>query len=640
VPVGAVGEVHLSGVCVADGYLRRPAETDGAFVGPGRYRTGDLARWRVDGTLEFHGRVDGQVKIRGLRIEPDEIRHVLSGLPGVGEAAVLVREQELVAYVAGDADPATLTGLLAERLPSYLVPRRWVRVDRLPVTANGKLDESELPPFLPEVARVSGPATPAQQVLHELWCAELDRRAIGLDESFFELGGHSLTVVRLLNRVRARLGTEYSMAEFFRDPTIRGMAAKLDVVETAPLTSAQRRLWRRHHERANPAIYAGLSRVDIDGPLDPTLLRGALEELTRRHSALRTRIRHERQEVLLPFPVDLAVTDLADDAEVERWCHDLAGPAFDLGTAPLWRAGLARIGEHRWVLAVVVHHMIFDGWSAAVFWDELSALCSGKELPPPSAQYPDHARREQEELRDRKTLESFWREELAGATLRSPLPTDRPRPPALSGAGATVHTSMRAADVRFAAGRAGTTPHVVIARGFADWLSALSGRADVVLAVSSARRTRSEQETMIGYVGEAVLVRTRPGDDLAERLYAALDHQALPLSEVVRAAIPHEADDPYPSILFTVVTDPPVAVALGAATGHVRGQVVPGLARTELYVVFTLNGEVLGLDIEFSTDLYDESTVSHWAEDIRTAIGSAVAELSGEGADPASPDNR
>jgi hypothetical protein len=134
---------------------------------------------------------------------------------------------------------------------------------------------------------------------------------------------------------------------------------------------------------------------------------------------------------------------------------------------------------------------------------------------------------------------------------------------------------------------------------------------------------------MIGYVGEAVLVRTRPGDDLAERLYTALDHQALPLSEVVKAAIPHEADDPYPSILFTVVTEPPVLVALGAATGHVRGQVVPGLARTELYVVFTLDGEVLGLDIEFSTDLYDEATISRWAEDIRMAIESAVAEVRG-----------
>ncbi|HEX6344840.1 non-ribosomal peptide synthetase/type I polyketide synthase [Umezawaea sp.] len=624
VPVGAIGEIQLGGVCVADGYLRRPEETAAAFVAPGRYRTGDLARWRAGGTLEFHGRVDEQVKIRGLRIEPAEVRHVLSGLPGVREAAVLVRDGELVAYVAGDADPAALTDLLGERLPSYLVPRRWVLVDRLPVTANGKLDEAELPPPGTGEARESAPTTPAERVLHELWCAELDRREIGLDESFFELGGHSLTVVRLLNRVRDRVGAECSMTEFFRDPTIRGMAARLDVEGTAPLTSAQRRLRRRHHAHANPAIYAGLSRVDIGGDLDPALLRGALDELTRRHSALRTRIRDDRQEVLRPFPVDLAVTELAE-ADVDRWCLDLAERAFDLGTAPLWRVGLARIGERRWVLAVVVHHMVFDGWSASVFWNELSALYAGAELPPPSAQYPDHARAEQEALRDRRALESFWRTELAGATLRSPLPTDRPRPAVLSGAGATVRTSASAADLRSAAAGAGTTPHVVIARGFADWLAARSGQPDVVLAVSSSRRTRSEHETMIGYVGEAVLVRTRPGDDLAERLYAALDHQALPLSEVVRAAIPHEADDPYPAVLFTVVAEPPVDVRLGGATGRIRGQVVPGLARTELYVVFTLDGDVLALDVEYSTDLYDDSTASRWAAEIMAAVEAVTA---------------
>jgi natural product biosynthesis luciferase-like monooxygenase protein/amino acid adenylation domain-containing protein len=620
VPVGAVGEIYLSGPCVTDGYLGRPVETAAAFVEPRLYRTGDLARWRTDGLLEFHGRTDDQVKIRGNRIEPGEAARVLAALPGVRDAAVVVREQELVAYVATDEDPATLTEVLAAKLPGYLVPRRWVRLDRLPLSSNGKLDKSALP--APVAAPAAPPTGPAQETLHALWCAELDRREIGVDESFFELGGHSLTVVRLLNRVREQLGVDYSMSEFFRDPTIRGMARTLDVTDTCPLTFAQRRLWQRHHARVDPAVYNGLSRLDIEGDLDPALLRRAVEELVSRHAALRTRVFESRQEVLAPFPVPLPVSDLPDDeTEIQRWCLDQARPAFDLSSAPLWRIRLGRIGLRRWVIAVVVHHMIFDGWSAGVFWRELSALCAGAELPEPTAQYPDHARWENSSLPDRARLESFWRRELDGATLRPGLPCDRPRPAVLSGAGETLHTTMPAEPIRSAATVAGTTPYLVIANAFAEWLSVKCGQDDVVLAASSARRTRPEQETMIGYVGEAVLVRARRGDDLAARLYSALDHQVLPLSEVVRIALPDEADTPYPAVLFTVVTAPPPStLTLGTAQARMRGFTVPGLARTELYVVFTVAGNEVTLDIEYSTDLFDHATIEAWAAELVTAL--------------------
>ena len=618
VPVGAVGEIYLSGPGVANGYLNRPAETAAAFVEPGTYRTGDLGRWRADGTLEFLGRTDAQVKIRGLRIEPGEIRHALLGVPGVRDAAVAVHADELVGYVVTDLDPASVGETLARSLPAHLVPRRWVRLDALPLTPSGKLDHAGLP--APVAAAHTPPGTPTERSLHALWCAELAVREAGVDESFFELGGHSLTVARLLNKVREQWGVEYPMAEFFRRPTIRGMAAVLDGVESAPLTCAQRRLWHRHHARTDPSIYNGLSVVDIEGELDPDRLRHALDSLVRRHAALRTRVFATHQEVVAPFAVDLVEVDLAAD-EVAQWSVDLARPAFDLTVAPLFRVGLARITGRRWALAVVVHHMIFDGWSAKLFWQELTASYDGAELAAAPTQYPDYARWEQAALRDRDELAAFWRAELAGATVTSGLPADRPRPEALSGRGATWHASMPAQTVRARAATAGTTPYLVIAEAFADWLAATTGREDVVLAASSARRTRAEHENMIGYVGEAVLVRTRPGADLAERLYTALDHQALPLSEVVRLAIPAEAATPYPAVLFTVVTDPQGTVSLGEATGRIRGRTVPGLARTELYVVFTLGSDVLELDIEYATDLFEEHTISSWAAEIMRGLG-------------------
>jgi non-ribosomal peptide synthetase component F len=180
---------------------------------------------------------------------------------------------------------------------------------------------------------------------------------------------------------------------------------------------------------------------------------------------------------------------------------------------------------------------------------------------------------------------------------------------------------MPAEPIRSAATVAGTTPYLVIANAFAEWLSAKCGQDDVVLAASSARRTRPEQETMIGYVGEAVLVRARRGDDLAARLYSALDHQVLPLSEVVRIALPDEADTPYPAVLFTVVTAPPPStLTLGTAQARMRGFTVPGLARTELYVVFTVAGNEVTLDIEYSTDLFDHATIEAWAAELVTAL--------------------
>ncbi|USX53398.1 non-ribosomal peptide synthetase/type I polyketide synthase [Lentzea sp. HUAS12] len=610
VPVGAIGEICLEGVCVADGYLNRPDETAAAFVAPELYRTGDRGRWRADGLLEFHGRTDDQVKIRGSRVEPGETRHALLRLAGVRDAAVVVRDGELVAYVVTDEDHGGLESSLSGLLPPAQVPRRWVRVERLPLSPNGKLATSALPE--PALARATPPASELERTLLSVWRAVLDRDDIGVDQSFFSVGGHSLTMIRLLSEIRARTGAEVSMAEFLLSPTIRGLAGK--IVDRAPLTYGQQRLWQRHHARGNPSVYNIPFRVDVDGPLDLEAVRRALRELTRRHAALRTRFSASHQEVLPHLALAVEVDALpGDEAGIDRWFLRQAAEEFDLTTAPLFRVRVGRIADDRWVLALVFHHMIFDGWSAGVFWQELQALYEGTPLPPPSAQHPDHARRERAAADDGE-LTAFWRGELAGATLHPDLPCDEPRPERLSGAGALVRRTFGAAAVHAAASASGTTPNVVITEVFARWLAEVTGRRDVVLAVSSSRRTLPEHSTMIGYVGEAVLVRIGPGEDVATRLYSALDHQALPLSEVVRTAIPHEAGTPYPAVLFTVVTTPPPAMTLGTARTTIRGTGVPGQARTELYVVFTLAEEEITVEVEYSTDLFHASTVGDWVD--------------------------
>ncbi|GAB3946974.1 hypothetical protein GCM10029976_075420 [Kribbella albertanoniae] len=621
-PIGAVGEICVGGVCVTDGYLNRPAETATAFFAPGWYATGDLGRWRADGTLEFHGRVDDQVQLRGIRIEPGEVRAAILDYPDVSAAAVVVIDGELVGYTVGGVDHGKLTDYLAERLPRYLVPRRWVSLEQLPLTTTGKLDRKSLP--APTIGQVKvPPATAAETAVHAVWCEVLERNDLGVTDSFFELGGHSLLAVRLLNRLREATATDLTLTEFFRAPTIRALAAQAGP-EVAPVTFAQRRALQRHRGRADGSIYTSLGRVDITGALDPERLRRALQELAQRHGALRTRVLEDRQEVLASVAVALPVEDLPDDEErIRDWCLATAKPAIEPGEAPLWRVRLGRVAADRWVLVLAIHHLIFDGWSQGLFWSELSALYRGEELTGPDAQYADYARWEQETLTgtNRAKLEAFWRDELAGATVRPALPIDHPRPAVLSGRGATHHVDLPSEltkALRSAAAAAGTTPYILIATAFAEWMGGLCGHEEVVLPVSSARRRHTDHEGIIGYLGEAVLVRVRlDADDLvaetARSVYSALDHEALPLAEVVRVALPHEAGLPYPAVLFTVITNPPASLTLPFGEFAVRSQPSADQARTELYVVFTLTETTFTLDLEYSTDLFTPSTITSWA---------------------------
>jgi len=618
VPVGAVGELHLGGVAAALGYLGQPPFADG-------YRTGDLGRWRADGTIEFLGRRDDQIKIRGYRVEPAEAERAVAELPEVRDAAVVVRtdagEPELVAYVVLDGAVTALAARLRAVLPSYLVPQRWVALERLPVNASGKLDRSRLPaPGTDEGG--AAPATALEQALHDLWCAELGRESVPVDRSFFALGGHSLSAVRLLNRVAA-LGLTCSMTDFFRDPTIRALAARA-VVDRVPLTSVQRRLWRRHHERANPAVYNVAHRIDLTGDLDPAALRRAVEALVHRHDALRSRLSDVDCAVLAPFPVPLPVADLSDVSDVDGWCAAIAEEPFVLTEAPLFRFRLGRVGPGRWVFVVVLHHAVCDGVSLGTVWDELSALYAGRALPA-AAQYvpsePAPARRAE--------LARYWRSALSDVDLFPRLPSDRPRPATLSGDGALYRATLPAelaGGIAAAAASLGGTPYAVLATGFARWLAGRLGREEVVLAASSANRTRQEDDGVVGLIGDAVLVRVSSTRvrEFSARLYAALDHQELPLTEVVRHVAPELVDTLYPTVLFTVVTTPPPALALDGVSSEVRAVAVPGLARTELYVRVVADADETTVYWEYSTDLFDETTIATWHTELRAALTELV----------------
>ena len=475
VPPGAVGELCLSGPLLARGYLGRPDATAERFVpdpfsgAPGArlYRTGDLARWRHDGVIEFFGRADHQVKIRGFRIELGEIEDCLSRVPGVAQAAVMVREdrpgdpgdpgdRRLVAY----AVPREGTSLLwsdvrrelARGLPGHMLPSALVVLDRFPLTPNGKVDRKALPvPEMEEDASAYvAPRTPVEELVAEVWAEVLGVERVGVEESFFALGGHSLLATRVISRLRTALGVELPLRALFEEPTVAGLAARAEaalrggaaaapplvpVPRTGPLplSFAQQRLWFIDRLEPGSSAYNIPVALRLEGDLRLAGLAAAFTEVVRRHEALRTRFAEMEGEVVqvigeasaVPLPlVDLGGLSLPDrEREARRQAEEESARPFDLSAGPLLRVQALRLAERDHVVLVTLHHIVSDGLSMEVLVREVAALYAGRSpLPELPVQYADFA-----------VWQRSW---LAGETLAGEVAYWRERRGASGGSGA------------------------------------------------------------------------------------------------------------------------------------------------------------------------------------------------------------
>ncbi|RYZ40519.1 MAG: amino acid adenylation domain-containing protein, partial [Myxococcaceae bacterium] len=518
VPVGVTGELYVGGEGVARGYLDQPALTAERFVPdpfasePGQrlYRSGDLARWRADGTLEYRGRGDAQVKVRGYRIEPGEIEAALLRHPGLHEGLVVVREDvpgdtQLVAYAVPRAgqtlELAELKGWLAQRVPAFMVPQSVVVLSGLPLLPNGKVDRRALPP--PQVTRspdtADRPRTPWEEKLSALWKELLRLEHVGVHDDFFALGGHSLLATRLVSRLRSALQVELPLRTLFEFPTLSALAARLKAslhlgqgralpplvraprTDSLPLSFAQQRLWFLQQLEPGNAAYNIPAALRLTGSLDIRCLQDAFSELVRRHESLRTCFPDTHgqptQVIAPPTPFTLPVTDLSSHEDRESEVRRLAGQdgrePFDLARGPLLRASLLRLeaGEH--VLLLDMHHVVSDGWSMDVLVREMAALyeafSTGRPSPLPElpVQYADYALWQRSWLQG-PVLDAqigWWKQHLERAPAALELPTDLPRPAVQSFRGATtpVKLSRSTSDALKAFSQAeGATPFMAL----------------------------------------------------------------------------------------------------------------------------------------------------------------------------------
>ncbi|MEV1025579.1 amino acid adenylation domain-containing protein [Streptomyces sp. NPDC050264] len=693
---GEVGELVVSGAGVTRGYLGRPALTAERYVpvaGGRAYRTGDLARRLPDGRYLYVGRADHQVKIRGFRVEPGEIAEVLRAHPSVSDAVVVARDTSLVAYVAAPGvavDADELRTWCARTLPAHMVPSTVVPLSALPLTPSGKVDREALPsPYKSRVSRGDEPVTATERAVAALMAQLLGGTPVGATDNFFQLGGHSLLVGRLAARIRADLGADIPLSQLFRLVTPRQIGALVDSgapldAGTAvpapppmrhadrsrpiPLSFPQERVW--FLERLSPSnqAYRMQATLSLRGPLDMTALQAALTELVRRHEILRTGFREvDGRPVQCPVGMDaidieVPLVDLSalSEADRERAWQELSAreqaEPFDLEKPPLARWVVARDAPDVHRLIHMEHHLVHDGWSFAVFVDELTRLyavfAEGAEAPPePRFQFADLAAWQRSWL-EGPVMDRYlghWAQVLDGAPPALELPTDRPRPPEFTFRGDIVRVTLDPDEYRRLRERArafGVTLYSTMLTAFAVLMARYADQKDFVLGVGVANRRLAEAERLIGMMVNTVPLRVRLDGDPTFRQLLDQVHstavegyawQDVPLQRLVKAVAPARdlSRNPLFSAMFSFHDSAVPDLDFAGLRGEVQME-HNGSAKADLNIVAIPRAEqrvgkrpsseddALTIIWEYASDLFDTDTMESMVRAYRDLLRAAL----------------
>ncbi|MFJ3793954.1 amino acid adenylation domain-containing protein [Kitasatospora sp. NPDC090091] len=669
VPVGVVGELLLGGAGLARGYAGAPGRTAERFLpdpfGPpgGRvYRTGDLVRWDAGGRLEFVGRADGQVKVRGFRVEPGEVEGAVRRHPAVRDTVVVARPDRsgalaLVAYVVGDrAGLDGLSGFLGEHLPAYLVPSAVMVLDELPLTRNGKVDRAALPaPARTPAVRGRRPAPGLEQQLAAVWSEVLGVDDPGADDDFFALGGHSLLAIKVVGAVAERTGRQLTFRDLFTARTVAGLARLLAgaaAAEDAPIlrgtgdtglpaSFGQERLVFLDRLEGAGAAYTVPVAWRLTGPLDHGRLAAALDALVDRHEVLRTRFSLADGVVsqdIRPGWAGLELREAHSGAEAERAVRDEARAPFELVGGPLFRAVLWRVGADEHVLLLAMHHTVSDGWSAGLLVRDLQACHDGAEPPRPAVRYADFARWQRERLGGEGPAGELahWRERLAGLPVLE-LPTDRPRPAVRTGAGDSVGFTVGpelTARLEELGREHGATLFMTLLAAYQVLLGRWSGQRDFGVGTPVAGRGRPEVRDVVGFFLNTLVLRADLAGDpsfaellgrVREDALGAYEHQDVPFGRLVEELHPERELNRSPlfQAMFSFNDWNLDTLRLGRATGTAV-PVDRGAAKLDLTLELVHGPDGLAGALDFTTDILDAATVGRMAQAYTAILREAV----------------
>ncbi|WP_433606607.1 non-ribosomal peptide synthase/polyketide synthase [Prescottella agglutinans] len=666
VAVGVPGELYLAGAQLARGYVGRGDLTADRFVanpfgatGERMYRTGDLVRWTASGELEYLGRTDFQVKLRGLRIELGEIEAALVALPEITQSVVSVKSDQLVAYVVADAslDVAAVKAELSRTLASYMVPAVFVVLEAFPLNASGKLDRKALPEPVFEAKAFRAPTTPVEEIVAGVFADVLDLDRVGLDDDFFALGGNSLVATQVVARLGAALDARVPVRVLFEASTVEALAARIarlgsggrtplapqDRPERIPLSLAQQRMWFLSRLDPDSAVNNVPVAIRLAGDLDTTALQDALRDVLGRHESLRTVYPDvDGVGTQMILPVDAVALDLTPvpvpEADLVARIGSLATAGFDLSADVPVRAALYRVQPDEHVLVLVVHHIAADGFSMGPLTRDVVVAYAARTTgaapgwAPLDVQYADYALWQREILGSEDDPESliaqqaaFWTSALAGLPEQLDLPSDRPRPVVASNRGASYRFSIDAelhAAIESAARAHGATPFMVVHAALSVLLARLSGTSDIAIGTPVAGRGEAALDDIVGMFVNTLVLRTEVdgAQSFADLLGAvrsvdldAFEHADIPFERLVEILDPERSQARHP--LFQV------ALAFQRGMGS-RPRTLPGLtvsgvdvdmalAKFDLQVTVADDpvGPGLTVELTYATDLFDEPTV-------------------------------
>lgn len=695
VPIGAVGELYIGGGGLARGYMNRPDWTADKFIphpfceAPGNrlYRSGDLARYWPDGSIEFVGRADRQVQLRGHRIELAEIETVLKEHPCIREAVVVVRADEagcdrIIAYLLSSPASALkeeeVRPFARERLPDYMTPSAFIFLPEMPLTRNGKIDREALPSpderSSEPAESFAPPRNMIEEVLTAIWAEVLQVNRVGLDDNFFQMGGHSLLATQLVSRVRESFRVDLPLRTLFETATVEEFALRVHEAISAghrlqmprigtvtrssqlPLSFAQQRLWFLDRlEPGNPA-YHSARPLQLSGRLREPGLEQSLGEIGRRHEILRTSFPmagdQPVQSVSPPAQLLLPMVDLGGLAEFERdatarrLVSEEAGRPFDLSRLPLFRIALLRLSDDSHTILFGVHHIVIDGWSMGILVKEVNGLyrafCDGAPSPLPELdiQYADFACWQRDWLQG-DVLEaqlSYWRRQLADATDLE-LPAMKARSAAQIFRGATHSVALPPGLCRALndlSRREGVTLYMTLLAAFKILLHLYTGQEDIVVGTGIAGRSRAETEQLMGFFINMLALRTdlsgNPGfrELLARVREVALDayaHQDVPFEKVVAELRPgwEAGRASLFNVAFFLQNFPASALDL-AELSLDSWSLDPGIAHFDLMLFLMETPQGLIGGIEYSTDILDSAAIAQMSGYYKDLLEKLVAD--------------
>ncbi|HZU49796.1 MAG TPA: amino acid adenylation domain-containing protein, partial [Mycobacterium sp.] len=662
------------------------------FGSPGQrmYRTGDLVCWRADGQLDYLGRADEQVKIRGYRIELGEIQAALADVAGVGQAAVIAREdrpgdKRLVGYITGTADPAQTRAQLAERLPAYMLPAAIVALDALPLTVNGKLDTRALP--APEYADAAGyraPTNAVEEILAGIYAHVLGVERVGIDDSFFELGGDSISAMRLIAAINTSLDVDVAVRTVFEAPTVAQLALRIGVggagrlapltpvprPAVVPLSFAQQRLWFLDQFQGPSPIYNMAVALHLRGHLDADALGQALADVVARHESLRTRfpaVDGTPQQLVVPPEQADVCWDVVDAtgwpaARLQEAIDTAVRHSFDLAAEIPLRDRLFRIGEDEHVWVAVVHHIAADGWSITPLVRDLGHAYASRreghapEWAPLPVQYADYTLWQRNQLGDFDDPDSrigaqlaYWQQALAGMPERLDLPTDRPYPPVADYRGANVAldwpVELQQQINRFAREH-NTTSFMVMQAALAVLLAKLSASADVAVGFPIAGRRDPALDELVGFFVNTLVLRVEltgdPNvaellDQVRARALAAYEHQDVPFEVLVDRLNPVRslAHSPLVQVVLAWQNWQSGDPSTGLGLGDVQASLLPVDTRSaRMDLTFFLgerwgqDGEPAGISgvVEYRTDVFDAASIETLIERFKRVVAAITAD--------------